>query len=229
MVLNYCSSKRVVASVQANFNVDSTDWIGLAPEWIAEGLDRVGGGFALIDAEPIAVDVVNYRADIPCFAEALNYIEYNGQRLADIANPDLLNTNKNAEVTFDYPYYRINNGYIHTSFETGTIIVYYKMFPVEYDKETNNHYPLVPDDSKVIDYLAHLVLYRLMSRGYKHHTFQIKDIYSMLPRLEHKASNSLKSLSSDERARLSVIFKSFMINPKTWSEYYFNNTRRGNA
>lgn len=227
MVLKYCSSKRVIATVQELFNVDGTDWIGRAPEWIGEGLDEIGLGFALIDAEPIPVEIVNYKAELPCFVEAINYIEYLGQRLPCITNPDLLNTVKNSETYFDYPYYRLNNGYIHTSFESGTIIVYSKMFPVEFDKETNNHYPLVPDNAKVINYLAHLILFRMMGRGYKHHTFNIKDIYSMLPKLAHKASNSVKVLSSDERNNISIIFKSFMINPKAWSEYYFNNKRRG--
>lgn len=231
MIINYVSSKLVIARVFEDFNVDYTDWVGRSHEWIGAALSNVGHGLMLVD-EFKEVEVENYKAKLPCFVEGLNYIEYEGQRLPPIKSADFVNATKKAETVFDFNYYRIQNGYVYTSFETGTVVVYYRTYATEYDKLTNNYYPMVPDNEKVLEYLVFEVLRHMLMRGYKHHTLNLNYVEGKIngvSGLKHKARNGMKRLSRDERELISVAMKSLLVNPTGWKNHQFNASRNGGA
>lgn len=92
----------------------------------------------------------------------------NSQSLEHMYNPDENEVIYIRHSYYDYPYndvdyYNINPGYIITSFESGSVLLYYQAFPVDADG-----FPMVWDNVYVREACAWSIMSRLLLSGYQH-------------------------------------------------------------
>lgn len=234
MVYKYVQAREVIARVYNDFNVQHSDWEFRAMEWIGQALREMKIYMALVPCHT-DVDVISYRAKVPCDLRILKSIEnvdYNVPMTfsyADNKHDIDVQSGKYEEQT----YVTLNkNGYAHFGFETGTVRFHYKKLPSYYDYEANAELPMVPDNEFVKKALDFYILYRLMGRGYKHHTYRIGgndpdlnvkkqwEIYSA------KATNSVNSLTLQQRKMHSDMWTSMIKNAEAVNNSFFDNNAR---
>lgn len=216
------SAKEIIARVENNFNIDYSDWISRAPLWIADALDQMQMVSSYEDKIlpfTVADYIFNLPDDAPQDIRRILGIEYQGYLINRL---NVINPIKQPTVNLEYlstESYSIKNGYIITSFEEGDINLYYQAPAIEYDIEMQVYLPKVPIDSVIQGAIEWYLIYCMLRRGHKHSTFSldsknpITNPFSMWENEKKKAMNRGSSLDPEERAEMSRIIRTFLIDP----------------
>lgn len=225
MIYQYISSKAIIARVESDYDIDYADWIHNSPMWIAEALADLDMLPSLEDAK-VDLEVEDYHVKLPTVIGSIKQIDailYQNKPL-DIINqvdPSQHNTslrNPNRKEGYDlYETAVIKNGFITTSFESGTITVFYKTFPVEYDEIKQVYFPLVPDDTITELAISWYIIYAILRKGHKIGDYSLKENNPILnpwlawENFKKKARNSVGSLDPAARQQASKLFTSFLV------------------
>jgi hypothetical protein len=155
------SSKTVIAKIFRDFRPNNSSWTNDAIEWIGESIRGIGAYFSMQEIS-LCLTVEDYKVALPCNLEGLLGIEYNGYRLPPSNSNRFNKPCKNSSATEFHPteYYKLDPGYIKTTFETGTIVVFMRGVPLDCDG-----YPLVPDNFTYIDAISWYIVSRLALRS----------------------------------------------------------------
>lgn len=212
---NFTSGKEVIARFESTYTVDFSDWMADAPLYIFDGLLELGSPVVFEYAKE-EIQVANYVGMLPVNIRALRYLEYQGNRLDHLEEAKGKSRN---ETGFTRDYYTHNNDRtITTSFEEGTITVYFKRIKITAWEEQNVSLPDVPDDIHLFNALADYIMMRLLKRGYKHPMFSLRENNPYLnPAMSweinsKRARNSLGALTPDERYEISKISRELISN-----------------
>lgn len=189
MVYKTCSTQKVIAQFYRDFKPSNSGWVEDAIEWIGEAIEIMGchQGYSEMFKE---LHVLDYRVKLPCEAESLIGISYKGGRLARTGGIRHKNPNANCELnklTLSLDTYSLNPNYIHTSFQTGCITVYFEGLELDCDG-----YPFVIDDAMYRKALEWYILMQMLGRGFKHQVFNYKDAMSQWEATYPKAQNKCK-------------------------------------
>lgn len=214
MIYKTTSYKQVITKVQRDFNLAGSSWIPAAIEWIGEALAETGT-HAHLERVSCRLKAVNHRIPLPCNHESTLAVEYMGANLnkggslryGKFANDHLIvdGYNRDAFPLVDLDtnevvnqrilpgaissgeYYLENPDYIITSFECGEIILHYQGYKLDADG-----FPAVPDSAEHREALAFYILYKYLSRGNKHTTWNVSDARAEWIRFKCKAQNAFK-------------------------------------
>jgi len=219
------SAREIYRRMYDEFNIKSSDFEIRAIEWIGIALRKINIQVALCQKHQ-DLQIINFRAKLPCDLQQLTGIEINGLKL-DL--PVRFRTNATDNIILhkgtDGAIYELSPaGYIFSPSPTGVLRVHYKSLPTEFDDEVQLELPLIPDDENVIDAVKWYVFYKWLGRGETHPVYSLKareehlNPYRMWIKYKLKAKNVNMKLNKDERELHSKIWKSFTYN--TTNKYY---------
>jgi len=233
MAYKKINSKVCVANVLNNYDIQQMGWISRSPEWINTGLGLMYMTSNLTYAEPKDVTISEYKGELPCDIKLLRAVEYEGKRLHCISNP--INTLSSDDLELETHLtdnYSIDQaGYIITTFEEGTVRIHYMKLPVELDTDFNIWFPLIPDNTKVIDALEQYLLYRILTKGYLVRGLSLEKNNPLVnPGLaweikKKKAENSEIIRDVDELQEISQITRTFLYDNNVYDNRHFNNSK----
>ena len=230
MIYKQTSYKEIIARVYSKFAIDYSDWEIRGIEWIGQAIRQMRIRVAL---EPCHkdVDIVNYRGKLPCHLKVLHSIEYGGSRLPQEERVNIHDTGTIDNRTLQNDSFSYNkNGYIFTTFETGTVRVHFYKIPTEYDYDLNIEVPLVPDNDYVLDACMWYIMLMLLSRGHKHPVYKIGgndpelDVAKQWRTAKFKAPVEASSMTLEDRERQSIIWTSIIKNYNSIDDTFFDNT-----
>ena len=220
MIYQLVSSKEIVARLENDFDVDHSDWISRAPLWIANALDILQF-MSTYEDKYIDLTVENYIVQLPDDApqdiRRILGVEYEGFLIKRL---NVINPIKQPTVSSEYSTletYSIKNGYIVTSFEDGTIRLYYQSPAIEWDISNQVYWPKVPANSIVQGAIEWYLLVCMLRRGYRHPTYSLdsKSPFTnpaiMWESEQKKARNQVGSFDPEDRAEISRIIRTFAI------------------
>jgi len=157
-------------------------------EWIWDVVSFIGTPYAIEDAEPAKIEIVNYRGVLPynlysvvqvreyttgramremtdTFFRSQNSIFNEGtdvEQDLDPATEETFYTTVGPSTNPDYFTFKVQGNYIFTGIDNGDIEMAYKKFPVD----ENTLLPLIPENAKyiraVVDYIAEKKAFKLM-------------------------------------------------------------------
>lgn len=210
MIYRLINGEQVLAKVITTFNIDNSDWIAKAPQWILDGLSdmRVTSQTEIYSK---TVDIVDRKAKLPCDIKSLVSVSYKGDQLSK----ETITTGiKNDILTYQL----LHNNYILLNQEHfyphETVTFYFKSLPMTLSPLYNIYISSVPDNHDVITALTYYVLMQYLMYGYSHKIFSLNDnsqftnpalIYYGADRmsgLRLVARNSINSLDADGMANL---------------------------
>lgn len=160
-----CSIEQVIAQIYREFKPANSGWVDDAAEFIADaiGIMKVCQGFIQTSKE---VNVIDFRAKLPCNIEVLLGIKYKGKRLqrnGGINHDDSKCTDLRNLLICVEESYILNPNYVQPTFQSGCITVYY------YGLETDcNGLPTIIDDAIYRKAIVWYVMQMLCLRGFKH-------------------------------------------------------------
>ncbi len=161
MIYTYTSIKPLIAKIYRDLALESDEsWLNMV-EWIAEGLEFIGAKPQY--AQTIQdIHVKGYRAPLPCGFVALQGVTYCGAAMFKLQG---IHDTTSCKDTVDDPHrlrtqhnlgYTINEGYINTNFEHGTITLSFTTASMDEDG-----LPMIPDDASYREALYRYVLTKL--------------------------------------------------------------------
>ena len=229
------SAKEILARIENNFDIDYSDWVTRAPLWIADALDQMQLVSAYEDTyiDLAASDhIVMLPDNIPTDIRRILGIEYNGSLIRRLNN---INPIKQPQVNSEYnslETYSIKNGYIITSFIESSIRLYYQAPAIEYDGELMVYLPKVPINSVIQGAIEWYIIYCILRRGHKHPQFSLDsknpltNPYSMWEVEKKKAKNIASAGDSEDRAEMSRLIRTFIIDTDRPINEDFRNESR---
>ena len=149
----------------------------------------------------------------------INTKEYDDSGNLISSSTDYDNRMLNTDDATGHWYSPLNNNYFETSFDSDTVRVHYKRYPIDEDG-----LPYIPDDENIKMASAFYILYMMLSRGYKHPVYQIghsKDElnpYKMWGMYSDKARNTISQLDDDQRELYHQLFITMVPSFTRWSE-----------
>lgn len=183
------SSQAVVGKMSADFNVNNTGWIGDGKRWIKEGVNEIGvfpPENLVITAEEVTIE--DYKVRLPCTEDYLRAVTYNGYFITSLTNrvpiQELQKLVPDIDVITSDAYTSIQGNYLHTTFKSGTITLYYEGLPI--DKEG---WLMIPDLSELTDALCYKILTKLMLRAFTHPVISLKDAREEWEQLKGQCRN----------------------------------------
>lgn len=163
----YVSTKFVINKVyRDNEYGDEVDWASCL-EWVFEALNKIGSPVSYIN-KFADITIADYKGSLPCDLFKLTSVKDKEtgtslRRSTHTYHEDLICEDERHADCGDATY-TINNYYIFTNFEEGTLRVAYKAFPTD-----DNGYPQIPDEDKVIEavacYICMKIDWKLMRTG----------------------------------------------------------------
>jgi len=152
---------------------------GDAIEWIAEALDFMCVTPRLIDKKRI-LTVENYSTRIPIDLSQLELCYYNPTATSETEEHEFNLILKNESNSYSRTlhqkllnnvedfngineFYKLEQGYIKTSFSTGYIFILYKGYPID-----SEGFPIVPDHTVVKEAITWYLQLKLALTGWKH-------------------------------------------------------------
>lgn len=243
MIYKTTSCNSIIAKVITDFRLQSNNWKIDAIEWIGEGLRAIGhhGGFT---KKYIKLKVRNHKVAIPCDLLEIQQIEYGnrplplGSSLRRGNYQPLVNTNEfvSSEFTLVDPdtdeveyihettnfrlegqYYELNPDFIQTSFESKDIVVYYTGYTLDSDG-----YPAVPDTYQHREALAFYILYKWLSQGNKHITWDRQSAWEMWEGDPRKGFSGLRRKAQNKAIFPSIASMDVFAN--SWTRLVSNRT-----
>ena len=123
----------------------------------ADGLLLIGAPTLQEDKE-FEVEIIQYRAKLPCEIKRIKTVRKNGKALRMSANSfkNLIDHNNRDYFASNEKTYSINGEYIHTNFENDTIYISATVMPID-----DNGYPVIPNNIKIKEFLYYHILARI--------------------------------------------------------------------
>lgn len=191
MVYKFEYGEVAISRVFDEFNVNTQDWVARSPYWIARALDTLPIVTVLEPREEF-IKISNNVGTLPCSLKSLRAIIYDG---ATVDRKGYINPGDSSE-----PYYTINNNNTITFYISNCqVLVKYKGIPVRYNDKYQMEVPKIPDVEEAIDYVQWFIFEKILTRGYKHHLFSYKDVYSIIREKKQEAITALSAMDIDER------------------------------
>ena len=224
MIYQLTSAKEIVARLENDFDIDHADWVSRAPLWIANALDILHFT-ATYEDKYIDLTVDNYIVQLPEDApqdiRRILGVEYEGVLIKRL---NVINPIKQPQVDSEYSSletYSIKNGYIVTSFEEGTIRLYYQTPALEWDINNQVYWPKVPANSIIQGAIEWYLIMSMLRRGYRHPTYSLESRTpftnpALMWEKEQKAArNQGNGFDPEDRAEISRILRTFAIDLDT--------------
>lgn len=191
----FISSKVLIGRVYRDYKPKHSNWVNDAYEWVGECLALIGV-YNIFFYEPIKVQILNYKALLPCSVDLIEGVSVGCYRLkysGSTAVKHGISCVKNYPYHYDAEYV-INGNYIQTNFETGEVTIFTAKLPVDCDG-----FPEIPDDAHVKQALAWYVLYKMVMGGYNYNLLSFKELdFKVNNVLIPRAQNSLNAPSTDQ-------------------------------
>lgn len=161
MVYQFKSIKGIIDGIYRDYDSANDLEVWDVIEWCAEALELIGAGTQYVD-RIVEIDVTNHTHPLPCDFHHLMQISYKGRPLSLMSgtmgpgpsftegSDNFLNSKQIDENNFpqnsniDYANndrYYIQNSFLVTSFEEGTVVMSYKA--IQADEEG---YPMIPEN-----------------------------------------------------------------------------------
>ena len=167
MVYKSISSKALIAKIYRDFKPNNSSWVNDAIEWMGEAIECINAFHGFIETSECK-NVIDYRVKLPCDLEQLLGVTHNGnklQRTGAIKSKRHCTPNHplNNSICSTTESYSLNPNYIHCSFQTGTIVIYYLGIDTDEDG-----FPNIPDNYHVKEAITWYIISRMLLRGFKH-------------------------------------------------------------
>lgn len=178
---NYVSLKNIIAKVYRDFGLKEEDDFANMIEWGAEALEQIGV-FEQLTTETKDIEICFYKGVLPSNLVYINQVMYLGRPLMPTTNNfgplktfnNIVTTDEGLSVNqdkiengvfagieryYDTPNdsYKIQHGYIKTSFCDGCITISYQQLPLDEEE-----YPLVPDDVSFREAIYRYIVYKYL-------------------------------------------------------------------
>jgi hypothetical protein len=187
MVLKYRSIESLLSDIDDDFDFSSTDWFSKSIGWTARALEIIG---AIEGLKPVnkSITIQSGKGLLPCNIQQLMFFSkdvYHYRVKTDFTCEALVN---NPDGYFSNGgYVEINESYVFTQFDSGTIMCHYLSIPVD-----NCGYPLIIDDAFITEAIGWYITYKLILGGYKHHTIKNwQDAKALWEQAYPRAQNSV--------------------------------------
>lgn len=204
MIYKNKSSKEIVRKLYTDFGIKESSYVNYMMEWIGEALNMIGNTTQFVP-KTAELTVADNRVELPCDFQKNLTVEYDGEKL-------LQSESRTTDEEYNYSsseYYYLIPNYIVTSFESGTIKIYYDAFPVD-----DEGFPLMPDEVHYKEALTFYCLYKLLGRGYQHPVFNYESAFNQWMYYKVRAINKGKNFTKDR-------LKMFEVNwVKFWPHYH---------
>jgi hypothetical protein len=158
----YVSSERIIEKVYRDHGFTDELEFSDAIEWIGDAIGLMGSN-AMFDDAVCTADVEDYRASLPSDMTRIQLITRKvGSRIFPLrydGDPNMIGMHCSGSANLTCQCddtYRINKGFVFTSFETGTIQFAYESFPVD-----DNGFPLIQDEPAAIEAMAWYIAFKL--------------------------------------------------------------------
>ena len=238
MIYNLTSSKEVIARVQFTYELDYSGWVNKAPLWIADALDDMQIYYDT-QITKATLNVIDHKAKLPCNIRLLRAVVYNGARLEELGvinkhePEDIESIEPQAKFHSSEETYELDkNGWMSLSFESGVIEVHYQSPPIEYDKETNIYFPLIPDIMEVKKALEFKIIESIMYGKHKvgDFTFNPNDVFRnpsiLYNSWARRAKNKVGALDPNQRYQISKLIRSLLIDIDNYRYGEFIDTNK---
>lgn len=161
------STKAVIAKLYRDLRLTDSTYVTDMVEWFGEALGYIRA-FPSLTRKVVELEVTDHQAELP-----LDFVR--AQQIVKIPEEIVLRYNSSTFPaslhTFDSPNrtsrsetgYIINFGYIETDFEEGKIMLSYLAPPLDED-----NFPMIPDESVLLEALKWFVVLRMIEGGWKH-------------------------------------------------------------
>jgi len=184
------SSKTVISKVIRDFGIKDSDWQIDAIEWIGEAIEFIGHHFGFVKTE-VELTITDYRALLPTdfYNVVSNGVVYeditlpygDGQAIYEssdafyITKSTMIEDGETIELEWNErlatastvgEYYTLNDNYLITSFEAGTVDFTYYAFPID-----SSGFLTIPDNVYYKEAISWYVMKQLIKQGRKHPIF----------------------------------------------------------
>lgn len=174
MVYNYISGLAIIEKVNDDYNIQSADWIPLAPKWIFEGLRLIKARSTTVLAPPMNIPVNDYRFDLPDDVASI-------ERVCDEKNVPILISS--SIIALDHGITKsaakelkrciISLQYAEINSDDSFVTIHYRKYPTHRSSELQQNIPVIPDDETTILALTDYVLFKILVRGYVHPYYRL--------------------------------------------------------
>lgn len=241
MISNLISSSVVIFDVIDKYNISSEDFVTRAPNWIKACIKDLGY-IATLTSESYETKYNHGRALLPPFCESVEMVVINGTKIdyneTLYLREDAVDLNRGVGLTLNlgdgvlnsmdievdesdlanvvHPFYKIENGWLHTNVVSGYLEIVFKKYPTEFNEILGLECPLIPDEYNTREAIGYYILKTLLMRGYTHPLLSLKDNNPLLnPGIayeRHKVQSRIKlnAPTKDKRSKytnpLSSIF-----------------------
>ncbi|PHS35734.1 MAG: hypothetical protein COA82_03725 [Alkaliphilus sp.] len=181
--LKVVSAKTVIAKVIKTYKPNGDGWIGDAMQWIGEGLNQMGiqGNTVLVKK---TIQVVGWRAALPCDIESLEYICYNGSYLT--INNQTLATADSCGLQVSHASAIINGCAVQPTFETGEIDIHYRNLILDGD-----NFPMIPKSELLNEALSWFIMRNYLLQGNTHPVVDFPMADAMWLQFQPRAQNDV--------------------------------------
>ncbi len=225
MIYKKISSKVCIARVFDRFHITYSDWISRAPNWINSAVSTIGA-YTQLEQTREELTISDYKAALPTGIDLIEGVSFNGVRLPRIDKINTINdTDLDNQTSTTYSYQLDNNGYIYTTFDDETIVLYYRSLPVELDSTTGLYFPAIQNNEYLLEAIDYYILFRLIQRGHKVEGYSLNGAgeYNNPARLWEKhrriARSKVQAFDEDELNQISKLMRTFLIDQ---NKYYKN-------
>lgn len=160
---NYTSVYEIIERVFDTFDSEAIEFFTMVRH-ISDALLLIGINSQL-NRKVEKIDIISYRGTLPSDLVYINQVRtcdthkalrYSGNTFHHALNPDSPDKFIESDLT-----YTLNNSYIFTNFETGTIEISYDALPVD-----SKGFPLIPDDIKYKMAMEYYLMERIAFKLY---------------------------------------------------------------
>lgn len=221
------SSEVYISRLDDMYNIRSTDIIPRIPQYVAQAMERIDYPYILEPREEV-IEVVDYKAKLPCNIELLEAIKHDGVRLENTAVINEKTMDDMEHQSFMYNGYQVlGDRWISLRFEEGEITVYYRTLPV-LQGANGVLFPKVIDNENIHECIDMYIIKTLLMRGYQHPVLSLESRNpltnpGMIFETKLKqARNAMWETNTDERFAMSKILRDFITYPEAYRVFDFN-------
>lgn len=168
----YIDSDLIIEELYRDYGFDEEIFVDETLEWIYDVMSLAGVPMYYIttilddsdDSDGDPITITSYRGTLPTDLYSILLVRETETKMPMVSKSMDFMDGEAANVYESQYTYEIQDGYIYTSFEEGTIDIQYKAFPT-----TSLGLPKVPDEKRLINaiksYIAHKIARRIKIRG----------------------------------------------------------------
>lgn len=244
MILQWTTSKRVLARIFRNIKGIPAEAMEDIPEWLAEAIGKLKTHHSLVlKHEPIEIKF--YHGRLPCSAEILKGITYQGMRLrrgsgnpvdvedvlrsiSYVSNPEPTDESANwVEVYKSLPQvneltYSLNYNKVETNIEEGEIWAWFWAIPTD-----SEGFPMIPDNEDYQEALYWYVRMMLIGTGWQDPVFDYGTCDAKWEKHAARAKNQI-TYPDEDKVKRSIDINTRLIPVQDYWETFGNSTAEGN-